>query len=514
MCCSCHSSGMNRREFIGVSALGAAGAGLALSAGKASAAASQWDPQKPMIRTGKALTVQPILLYGIPKRRKQTSWRGWGGLQTKEDFAEEVKRISAELEELQKKADFELNIKPLVQVQNAEEAKKIRDADDYDVPLVYAATGWTNMLEACFSEKRNNLIFLRHRSGPIYLWYEIVHNRFLRQGGKDTDLDEYRNPSGMDIDDVVVDDYDQVLTKLRALYGVHNFIGRRVVALGGPAGWCNPQAPQISKNKYQLDIVTVTYDDLEKRIKKAQSDKTRVALAEKWAQTYLALPHTTLHTDKQFVINCFLLYDVMKEYLVEYDASVFTIKDCMGTVMPISKTTACLSLSLLNDEGYLAFCESDFNVIPSGILLHYISGKPVFLNDPTLPHHGIVTCAHCTAPRRMDGENYALAKVVTHFESDYGATPKVELPLDTPVTMLCPDGGQKKWLGFTGKIEKNPFYDICRSQYDIAIDGDWKKLLRDHRGFHWMMAVGDYSQEVAYACSKIGIDWSNVSTFA
>ncbi len=83
--------------------------------------------------------------------------------------------------------------------------------------------------------------------------------------------------------------------------------------------------------------------------------------------------------------------------------------------------------SLLNDAGYLAFCESDFVVITSGILLHYASGLPVFLNDPTYPHDGIVTLAHCTAPRKMDGRRAERAKILTHFESDYGAAPKVEM---------------------------------------------------------------------------------------
>ncbi len=56
-----------------------------------------------------------------------------------------------------------------------------------------------------------------------------------------------------------------------------------------------------------------------------------------------------------------------------------TIDGCMGTIMPLAETSACLTLSLLNDAGYLAFCESDFVVIPAGILLANISGKPVFL---------------------------------------------------------------------------------------------------------------------------------------
>ena len=81
----------------------------------------------------------------------------------------------------------------------------------------------------------------------------------------------------------------------------------------------------------------------------------------------------------------------------------------------------------------------------------------VYINEA---HAGIVTAAHCTAPRRMDGQNYALARIVTHYESDYGATPKVELPIGTKISMICPDSGQKEWLGFTGTVEENPFYDI------------------------------------------------------
>jgi len=510
MCCNCNQTNINRREFIQVSALGAAGTSLVLSP-QASATNISWDPDKPMLQTGKKLIVQPVLIYQIYQKRPQTSWRPWGGLHTMQDVAGEEKRISRELENLSANPDFPLQILPLKKINSAAEAGKLREANNYDVPVVYAASGDTQILESCFSESRNNIIFLRHRSGPIYLWYEIIHNRFLRKGGGGYHLDSFRNPAGMDIFDIVVDDTQELLYKLRALYGIKNFIGKRIVALGGSSGWCFPEAPDISGDKFKIDIIKVNYDDLEKRIKNARANSKSISDAEKWTDKYLSLPETTLHTDKQFVVNAFLLYNIFKELLQENDADAFTIRNCMSTVIPIAETTACLPLSLLNDEGLLAFCESDFNVIPSGILLHYISGKPVFLNDPTYPHNGMVTCAHCTAPRRMDGENYALAKVVTHFESDYGATPKVELPIGTLVTMVCPDGGQKEWLGFTGTIDDNPFYDICRSQYDIHIQGDWKKLLKDHRGFHWMMACGDYTREMEYACPKIGINWVNVS---
>jgi hypothetical protein len=195
----------------------------------------------------------------------------------------------------------------------------------------------------------------------------------------------------------------------------------------------------------------------------------------------------------------------------DQDAAAFTINSCMSTILPMAKTTACLTLSLLNDAGAPAFCESDFVIIPSGILLHYISGKPVFLHNSTFPHKGMVTCAHCTGPRRMDGARYEPAQILTHYESEYGAAPKVEMPKGQVVTMIDPEYTTGRWLGFTGVVDSNPFYDICRSQQDVAIQGNWKKLLREARDSHWMMAYGDHLKELGYAASKIGITWENIS---
>ena len=507
MCCHC----INRREFLGLTTAGLAGASLGFAPSLfAQAKIEEWEPDKPMIITGKRLRVQPVLLYSISERRPQRSWRPWGGLHNEEDVSKEINRISGELKLLSKGSDFPLEILPIVKVQSSEEASKVRESD-CDVMIVYAASGGGNTLEACVSENRHNIIFVRHRSGPVYLWYEIIHCRFLRRSGREFELDSYRNPAGIDIYDVVVDDYQELLWRLRALYGVKNFIGSNIVALGGAGGWGCRQAPELSREKYKIEIKDVSYKELEQRIKNARANKNLVSMAEKWAKRYLSLPNTTLITDRQFVVNAFLLYSIFKDFMRDNNTQAFTISGCMRTVMPISETTACLPLSLINDEGLLAFCESDFNVIPSGILLHYISGKPVFFNDPTYPYNGIVTVAHCTAPRRMDGKNYTPTRVVTHFESDYGAAPKVDLPKGEEVTMICPDCSQKKWVGFKGAIEGSPFYDICRAQYDVTIDGDWEKLLEDMRGFHWMMSVGDYTKEAGYALRKIGLDWLNVS---
>ena len=72
--------------------------------------------------------------------------------------------------------------------------------------------------------------------------------------------------------------------------------------------------------------------------------------------------------------------------------------------------------------------------MPPGVLLHYIAGKPVFMHNSTFPHNGMVTCAHCTGPRRMNASRYEPARLVTHYESEYGAAPNLpyEQTFDKP----------------------------------------------------------------------------------
>jgi len=511
MSCCCQ---MNRRGFVKATAAGVGGGVLsasAVSSAEEGTAASvhDWDPDRPQIVTGKPLVVQPLLRHQIETRKSQQSWRNWGGVHTEEAALEEVERITGELARMAAKAEFPLEILPVARATSDEQGSAVRDSSPADVLILYAAGA--GYLDPCISGKRYNLIFVRHRSGPIYDWYENASNRFLRLPGKDFEYDQYRNFEGVGVDDIVVDDYDEILWRLRAFYGLKRFVGHRAVTIGRASGKGCPRAPELCREKYKMEIVEVPYADLDRRIQARRNDAALVARAREWTKRYLAQPGVTLKTEDRFVVNCFLLYTVFKDLMHEHDARSFTIQGCMRTVMPIAETTACLSLSLLQDEGYVAFCESDFAVHPAGVLLRYVTGKPVFMHNPTFPHKGVLTCAHCACPRRMDGTRYEPVDVVTHYESDYGAAPKVKMPVGQLVTLVDPDCAQVRWLGLVAKVADNPSFSICRTQQDVRIQGDSKRLAREIRGSHWMMAYGDYLAEMGYAAEKLGLEWLNIS---
>lgn len=507
-CCGRYN-GMNpgditRRKFIRMTGAGALGT-VALS-GLSWTELGEGKTESGYNLLRKPLVVKPVLTYEIPQRRSQTSWRNWGGIQTAEDVREEIERIQNELEKIASGADFPVSFLPVSSVRSVEELSKIEKLDSCDMFLIYPSGGSSQMFDFLNEKGKDVIFFCRYKSGPVYLWYEIISPRYLR---RHTDSLRVQR---IDEEDVVVDSTGELIWRLRALCGLKNTRDSGILAVGGPGAWSQPLEKTMKEvaEKYRLDIIDIQYDELGKLITDARSDKSVIQRAGERADEYLSDSSVKLETERKFVENCFVLEDILIRLMNKFNCRAVTINNCMGTIMPLAETSACLTLSLLNDAGYLAYCESDFVVVPTGILLANISGKPSFLNDPTYPHNKIITLAHCTAPRRMNGKDLAPARILTHFESDYGAAPKVEMLIGQTVTNVISDFAFKKYSGLRGKITDNPFMDICRSQIEVGYECESAKVAENMPGFHWITVYGDYIKETGYALKKMGIAFENL----
>ena len=174
-------SNLNRREFIRFAGFGAGSAGvLALGSGTAGRLPEKMPVSARDFQIGKPLRVKPVLVYELCKRQEQTSWRPWGGLHDMADVQDEAARIGKELATLVENAEFPLEVLPLVQAGSESECAAAGEGD-HDALLFYAAMGSNSWLEKLTAPGKPAIMFLRHRSGPVYLWYEIAHPRFLRK---------------------------------------------------------------------------------------------------------------------------------------------------------------------------------------------------------------------------------------------------------------------------------------------------------------------------------------------
>ena len=245
-------------------------------------AASQDELPSPPPR--RPVVVKPVLIYSVPTRHPQTSWRNWGGIQTEDDATRESARIGMELKQIQSKADFPVNFLPVSPVKDHKAIKGMADVTGADVVLVYAAGGEINGIEAL---GKPVIFFLRHRSGPVSLWYEIVSPRYLRQHTDDPKI------TAIDAGDVVVDNLDELSWRLRSLCGLVNTRGARIVAVGGAGAWAHGNdVVTMVKKKWKLDIRELPYEELGSLIKAARGDRAAVALANRRTEAYLKQPGT------------------------------------------------------------------------------------------------------------------------------------------------------------------------------------------------------------------------------
>lgn len=507
---------LTRRRFLGRA--GAAGAGAAaFQAAAASGASSRAEGEAPKpssifeepFPAGPPIRVRPVFTYAFPARAKLTSWRPYGGIQSAEDAARESARIQAELRALAARADFPIEVLDLIAVDSDAKATAV-PLEGCDVFLIYAAGGSAALFSQLVASGVPCVMFLRHRSGPYYLWHEIAHWRFLRRNG---DLFEETN---MGLEDIVVDDYDEVLWRLRALRGLRCARGTKMLAIGGLQAYSEPGqrlGPAHAQEVWGYEIETVSYDEFRARLAAARSDPAALAAAERETELLLARPEVSLETERRFVVNSFLALGVAREFLRERGASNFGFAHCMGEpVIGLLDTPPCLVLSLANDLGETAYCHTDLTHTVAGVLLRWIANRPTFVCNTHFPHRGIFTVAHCAAPRRMDGKGYEPAKIQTHFESDYGAATKVEYRRGQILTVVVPNLRLTKWLGFRAQVIEAPARDACRSQIDMRVDGDFRRLLERMEGFHAQVVYGDYLREVGYALRRLGkIAWENVS---
>ncbi len=501
-CAGCDRGGLSRRSFL--SRTGGASA-LALSAATTArpASAAQDPARRPPGRA--PLRVQPVFVNAPRSPRPRASWRTTGEIYDEAEARLECERVSRELEELKKTAGFPLEFLPLARVQTKEQAAAL-PRDSFDATILFAASRTTDVLEALARPDKWNLMFVRHRSGRIYYMYIGAHGHYFRKR---------RDPiseTAMTTQDVVVDDMGDLLWRLRALAALKNTLGRRVVCLGTPGGWGDGgrSAPQLAAGRWKLDIRSVSYQDLERRLRAAMQNETLLKRCRQDAARYLSRKEVKLETGREFIEKCFVLAELFREYMDEAQTDAFTISSCMGTVMQVSGTTACIPLSILNDAGYVALCEGDFQSVPAGILLHDLSSKPVFFANPSFPYKGEMMFSHCTAPSKMDGAEPDPVRVMTHYESDFGAAPKVEMRKGMKLTALDPDFDAKRLLGFRGEVIGAPFYPTCRTQVEVAFEGDTDKLAQNIRGWHWMLCEGDYVKEAAYAAHKAGLEWVKI----
>ena len=162
-----------------------------------------------------------------------------------------------------------------------------------------------------------------------------------------------------------------------------------------------------------------------------------------------------------------IMYLALASICKEKHLDAVTVK-CFD-LLSSCKTTACLALALLNDNGVIAGCEGDIPSICTMLAIYKALGRPSFMANPaSIDRDNLsIDFAHCTIPTVMvEG-----CTLPSHFESGIGIGINGEVPLGNYT--LCKLSGKtlERSLICNGRLVKGEYLsNRCRTQVRFIFD--------------------------------------------
>ena len=195
----------------------------------------------------------------------------------------------------------------------------------------------------------------------------------------------------------------------------------------------------------------------------------------------------TIEPKHDDLLKSLRLYIAIKKLTSKYSSRLVTIR-CFDLIS--QGITACLPLSLLNDEGIVAGCEGDVPAALTMYILSKLSGKPTFMGNIAWIEDKDILIAHCTVALKLV-RSFIFR---SHFESGIGLSIEGYPTKGSIATIARLDINKGELRVGVGRIvNTEPLLrnKACRTQFLIRLEGDPEHIIRDSIGNHYVVALGD-----------------------
>lgn len=275
--------------------------------------------------------------------------------------------------------------------------------------------------------------------------------------------------------------------------------GRRVGVIGKPSGWLIASGVDYKflKKSWGVELLDLPLDEVVSKFEETSEEEVK-----RTADMFINRSAGMKEPSMAEVIKAIRLYVAVKGLCSKYELDAFTL-NCFDLI-PTTKTTGCLALALLNDEGIPAGCEGDIQTILTMLAVKAVTGDTCFMANPSKIINQAtreMIFAHCTiAPGMTD--SYV---VRSHFESKSGVA--IEGIIDSSKMTVVKCGGRKMEQFFISGAELKKCtksQDMCRTQMLLQLEKPLDYFLRNSIGNHHVIIKGDVKEKMELVLMMLG----------
>lgn len=295
----------------------------------------------------------------------------------------------------------------------------------------------------------------------------------------------------------IIIDLDEAIPIIKAKAAIERLKDSTLLRIGEIEPWVISSSRKIEllKKRFGINVISISQIELEEEYKNILEENI-------YSQKWINFSDNLIEVSERDVIDASKLTIAIKNLISKYSADGVCIS-CFNLLKKIN-TTACLSLSIFNDDEFLiGGCEGDIDTSITLMIMKALSNKPGWIANPMIEKNNMIRLSHCTAPRYNNQYKYELMK---HHESGIGVSPRVYLPISKIITLSRIGSDFSKMNIFTGITQDFVYKNTCRTQALVKID-NFDYYIKNVLGCHLVITFGDYSKELEYFAKMLQIDY-------
>ena len=275
--------------------------------------------------------------------------------------------------------------------------------------------------------------------------------------------------------------------------------GKRVGVIGKPSGWLIASNVDYAtlRERWGVEMVDVPLDEVVKGYEDIGDNEVQ-DITDDFINKAVGVKEPS----RDEVVKAMRLYRSIKNIVELYRLDAFTL-NCFDLI-PITHTTGCVALALLNQEGIPAGCEGDEQTLLTMLAVQAATDEMTFMANPSKildnATHEIVL-AHCTiAPAMTD--RYI---VRDHYESLSGvAVEGIFDPMDMTVVKCGGKDMERYFISKARLLECTTNPNMCRTQLHLRLDEPLDYFLERSIGNHHVIVRGDYKTRLESIFRMLG----------
>ena len=275
--------------------------------------------------------------------------------------------------------------------------------------------------------------------------------------------------------------------------------GKRVGVIGKPSGWliASNVDYQALSERWGIEMVDVPLDEVVKGYQTIADDEVQDITHE-----FISQAIGVKEPSRDEVVKAMRLYRAVKAIVERYHLDAFTL-NCFDLI-PTTRTTGCVALALLNQEGIPAGCEGDEQTLLTMLAVQAATGEMTFMANPSkiLDNDAReMVFAHCTiAPAMTD--RYI---VRDHYESLSGvAVEGIFDPMDVTVVKCGGTSMEHYFISKARLLECTSNPNMCRTQLRLRLEQPLDYFLERSIGNHHVIVRGDHATRISAALRLLG----------